>query len=393
MDISEHEAIWASARAQAKQLSEETRVETLHAEMHLGWLNMQIEDYALSARDRAMLRGDSTSAMDFLETALDARERGFEASELALGFQPLAYMYPHHIQDAAIAGRMDLIDRALALEIASKSADAYADDGYDVRIASLERIKASFPHYKTIRDVVEREPGVLQIDLLAHCPGADNRMVSKMVDRLAVVGILVTEKIGSRVHVWPPGHGDAPTGDRIRQPQNPAGDTARWQEIPSWHSNPEQPLQWALNLRHRLRTSLANPDWDTSPIPEPADFSPIGLSAADGEGHLCHLCEEPDEMVIWGHIDEATLRRIFERYVEKFGVQSRRLKKWRTAEVRHTHLERVSYQGRERSLWLLSEAREATGTTIPVTAFVSPGASPRSRPGIGQVIWLDKRDR
>ena len=73
--------------------------------------------------------------------------------------------------------------------MANRDADGGGNGRYDGRIAALERIRESVPHLTSIRKAVEREPGIRQVDLRAHCPETDNKTVSRLVDQLVVAAL------------------------------------------------------------------------------------------------------------------------------------------------------------------------------------------------------------
>ncbi|MCC3292464.1 hypothetical protein [Arthrobacter sp. zg-Y1110] len=399
MDVSEQESIQARSAELDEWLKHDPDLETHETDMALHGLYSEVVNYALLAGERAMTRGDTAAAMDLLETALHAREQVFKTPHGPFGFRTLQYIDPFLLEDAAIAGRADLIDRAIALEQANS--DAHTDNGghYDARIAVQMKARESIPHLQSIRDAAEREPGIRQVDLLAHCPGTDRKTVSYLVDQLAALGILATEKIGNRVHVWPAGHADAPTGDRLRQTVRDflREPDAEGSNVPPWCFHPEQSLKWAQQVLHLMETSLANPERGTTPIPQPTDFRTSTLLAYDAEGHLCSIMEDPDEMVVWGHIGGETMRRILDRHLQASGARPRRRERWLGAEVRHTHLERVSRTvrryGREQVVWQLREAEAETVWTVPVTVLNAPGKPPRRGPTDDQIIWLAKQGR
>lgn len=365
-------------------------IETLDLNMRLSGLQHELFEYALQAEERAMARGDTSAAMGFLETALNAREGVFDTSQGIFGFDPLQYMDPYPLEDAAAASRPDLIDQAIALEKANREADGGGNGRYDDRIASMERVRASLPHLESIREAAVREPGIRQVDLSAHCPGADNRMISRLVDQLCTAGVLVTAKIGSRVHVWPKGHPGAPTGDQLRVPANFPPHEPADEGFAYWCRDPEQAVQWAQQISALLQASIESPDWRTNPVPQPTDLPQLTAFARDTEGHLCGFSEQPDEMVVWGHIGEDAARRILGRYTKHSGVPSRRARKWQAAPVRHTHFERYRHTfviGRPG--WLLRETAAATELTVPVTVLTSPGAPVRKVLTPDRIIWLD----
>lgn len=336
-----------------------------------------------------MVGGDAPTAMGFLEVALDARASVFGLSHGIRGFAPLNYLDAVPLWDAAAASRPDLIDRAIALEEANRDADGGGEGRYDRRIAAMVRVRESIPFLEAIRGAVERDPGIRQINLTPHCPGADNAKVSRLVGQLASAGVLVKERISSRVCVWPAGHPGIPAGEQRMAPGDAREMTP--EEFRLWCADPEQAVEWAQQIIGLLEQSRANPDRKTTPVPQPLDLHGGSLPANDAEGNPCSFMDEPDEMVVWGHVDDETMRRILGRYVEHSGVPSRRRRKWQAAEVRRTYLERVSCQGREGKYWMLQETEEASGTSAPVTAIVSPVTAPHSRPAIGQITWLGGR--
>ena len=365
----------------------------------LAGLHSEVMNYALLAGEQAMTRGETVAAMGLLETALDARENVLQVSHGPFGYRPLQYIDPYLLQDAAVAGRPDLIDRAIALEVANSEADVNNGGRYDARIAVQVQARESIPHLKAILEAAGREPGIRQVDLLAHCPGTDRKTVSFLVDQLAAVGILATGKVGNRVHIWQAGHAEAPTSDRLRRTERDLlrEPDAAGANVPAWALHPGQALGWAQQVLRLMETSLANPELDTTLVPQPADLRMPPMSAYDSEGHLCGISERPDEMVVWEHIDDEAARRILDRHLQLAGVQGRRREKWLGAQVKHTHLEReartVRRYGREQIIWLLKEAPAESEWTVPVTVLKPVGKSPGTIPTEQQIMWLSPQSR
>ena len=394
MSLSGDKAIWAAAKSLAEKIQDDPRLETDETDMHVQSLRSEVMRYALHSEEVAMLRGDAAAAMAYLEVAINAREQIFAASHGLFGFSPLSYIDPYPLEDAAAVGRTDLIDRAIALELSNDDADKDNGGHYDGRIAVQKRIRESVPCLASIRATAEREPGIRQIDLQEHCSGADNRTISRLVDQLAAVGILATEKVGSRVHVWPAEHADAPTGDRLRQTARDAErELDQGEDTPTWQLQPEQALAWAQQVLRLMHAALDNPERGTTLVPQPTDLRGLSAMAADSEGSLCVFNEDPDEMVVWGHVGEALMKRILGRHLQLAGIPSRCKQKWLGAEVRHTHLVRekraVAYRA-TREFWGLREVREETEGSVPVTVLNSPHKFPAGGAGMHQIVWLSK---
>ena len=399
MDAMEHDAVTASTAELDEWLKRDPGLEMYDRGVALLGLHSEVMNYALLAEERAMTCGDTAAAMGLLETALNAREQVLKASRGPFGFRPLQYIDPYLLQDAAVAGRPDLIDRAITLEVANSEADVNNGGRYDARIAVQVQARDSIPHLKAIREAAVREPGIRQVDLLAQCPGTDRKTVSSLVDQLAAVGILATGKVGNRVHIWPAGHPEAPAGDRLRRTERDflREPDAGGSSAPAWAFHPEQALDWALQVLSLMEASLAMAERDTTAIPQPTDLRMPTLSAYDAEGHLCGISERPDEMVVWGHIDEEAARRILDRHLQLTGVQGRRREKWLGTQVKHTHLEReartVRRYGREQVIWLLKEAPAESEWTVPVTVLKPVGKSPGTIPTEQQIMWLSPQSR
>lgn len=392
MSLAGDESIWAAAKALAEKIQDDPRFETDKVVSCVQGLLQEVMTYALHSEEVAMMRGDAAAAMAYLEVGISAREQIFAASHGLFGFSPLSYIDPYPLEDAAAVGRTDLIDRAIALELSNDDADKDNGGHYDGRIAVQKRIRESVPWLASIRAAAEREPGIRQVDLQEHCPGADNRTISRLVDQLAAVGILATEKVGSRVHVWPAEHADAPTGDRLRQTAKAAErELVQSEGTPAWQLEPEQALAWAQQVLSLMQADLDNPERGTTLVPQPSDLPGLWVVAADSEGRLCVYQEDPDEMVVWGHVDEAMMKRILGSCWQLAEIPSRRKQKWLGAQVRHTHLVREKRTDAYRAItefWGLREVREETQWSVPVTVLNSPHKFPAGRAGMDQIVWL-----
>ncbi|MGM0931155.1 MAG: hypothetical protein ACQEXN_15820 [Actinomycetota bacterium] len=415
------------------------KIKSFYLPIVLRGLYSQVGRFASSAAQRAMHDGTSERALDLIETAFEAEKWQLEFDEESK--RPVSSPDRQFLRYAAIFGRADLIDHAVAMEEAALEQlragvlapeddiegvefSTYDDAGNEIVLTAamrrshyegalpgwiethVERRQQAIDHkcdidtYRTIRRMASEAPGILRTDL-AKMLGLDNRTISHLVDQLAATGFLVTGKVGSRVAVWPAQHEDAPTGDGARRPEWEFGQdpsiVLTGLELPPEFVNPARSLNETLGLISLLETAAKDTANDTGPKPTPMDFldGMVGLLASP-EGHITYMDERRQSLAFWDHIDPVTASRILEVHLSNSRVPAKDRKKWLKIAPRHAHVERRAHQatgddGVVEVLWLLHEVSEPTENSVPVTVAAVPRAVTVEEAASGQgIIWLPK---
>lgn len=397
----------------------------------------QIQQFAEASANRALYDGDFTKALSFLEVAFEAELRTVQTAD---GLPAMHVKTPsmQFSVISAIFDRPDLMDHAIAMlnlriaelqkpfkplplgtlfygatfndttEYTPEMQIAYHDRCVDDWVRNdLERRqyaidrKADIPLYQAIRDRVDENPGIRQVDLAKFLPGLENKRVARLVDQLEAAGLLTTGTVGTRVQVWPVNHADAPGENARRAP--------RWEFgfAPFGHEDAKSPLSDALSdpeatLRHAqgfaALVDSASQDSEADSLLKPTvlDFMDgHPTTPAETRGAIVHLDTERRSMAIWGHVDFSEALRILRHHLdfdENFGGRSRA--SWLSTTPRHTYVERQAHahtfwDSSTRSVFVLREAAEPTEHTIPVTAvFLPRTVTAEEAARSGGVLWL-----
>lgn len=376
---------------------------------------------ALAASMAAMDRGDPDTAMEHLETGLQAR---LDRLSLVVGGHApfLDWLDPDYVTAAAVTGREDLIK--LAAEAENMEADTWRTGGHampaapsfedtvlrsdpeernreDARTApvvhtqrrdQLLQLIDRAHSFQAIRDIVAAEPGIRQSDLAERLT-AETRETALMVSQLEAAGQVAAAKEGSRVTVWPAGHPGTPAS--LRKGKHPwmfTGLTDR-NELPAAEEEALTRLAWAKGLVDLIRGALGRQE-DPESL-KVLDFLMWPMDAMDAEGHLCNVDPDARELIMWGHVQPETPARILARYLEKnpYAVTTKKDRdRWARQKPRHTWLLPVTHDSSARVPRTLRETASPEAGTIPATVLedVANAMPLRLSPRI--TLWLQEHD-
>lgn len=373
----------------------------------------QVQQFAEASADRAMYNGDFARALAFLEVAFEAQDRSTE---------PSGYLLNRHVQSldrqysvvAAMFNRPELIDHAIAIQdliiehlggpLATDTAEGWVNNEQERRQYAVDH-KADIPRYLTIRETVEKYPGIRQIDLTKHLPGVDNKRIARLVDHLEAAGFLATGTVGSRVQVWPADHPDAPRGDALRAPRWEFGSPPLDEDDEQlWNfdafKDPEATLRHAQNFATLIDAAADDFEADTALIPTVLDFMD-GHSTypSHTRGSIVHMDTDRRSMAVWGHIDSTEALRILKHHLDhenNENISHRSRTKWLSTPPRHTYLERQAHahtywNGSTGNVFVLRETAEPTQHSVPVTAVSLPSKNTvEDAARSGGILWLAK---
>ncbi|MFJ6157435.1 hypothetical protein ACIQF8_16265 [Pseudarthrobacter sp. NPDC092184] len=365
-------------------------------------------------------------ALDIAAQALDEEAERYAVRKTMFGSSHVNVSAPDRVPLylASIFGRLDVIDRVIALERfaldeAKRPYDgaegetgrirydrnaAFAVETHDSRLEQALEHKADYERFAAILSAVRQRPGVLQVDLTEVVTDRDTKGVTRMVDQLEATDLVATKKVGSRVGVWPAEHPKGPSpSDRREQRWYWAVDDY-WEERPFEWLDLSATISGIETLARTVEEAARQTGIDGGLRPTPLDFIQGSkwhfASPAMSGGIPTH--EDPDQlaMVFWGHHDLTQAAAMAGRIIHDGGAQTtaNQKKKWLLAEPRHTHMERMSFtegfslDTSRHTGWLLREVPEPTADSVPATAFTAAGVCTDQEKAaeLGVACWLKR---
>ncbi|NSX37163.1 hypothetical protein HTS88_12215 [Pseudarthrobacter oxydans] len=377
---------------------------------------------------QAVREEDYLGALDIAAQALDEEAQRYRMTTRASGPHVVA---PDRVALylASIFGRLDVIDRVIAIEQFAleaarqpyrpqfgdkpdndldtvleshhrRNADA-APVVHGERLAMAIQHKEDHSRFTAILEAVRNRPGILQVDLAGVIPDRDTKSVTRMVDQLESTGLVATKKVGSRVAVWPAEHSDAPSEAERRTPRWYWAVDDYWEDRPYEWEDPARTTADIEALADFVEEAARQPGIDEGLRPTPLDFLQGRtwhfVSPALSGGYPVHADPEQLALAFWGHRDLEEAAAMAERIIHSGGADTtpNQKKKWLLARPRHTHVERIPFTERFRKDqgWLLREVPEPTPNSVPATAFTASGVctDPDKAAELGVACWLKQR--
>lgn len=379
--------------------------------------------------DKAVRDGDYAYALNVAAQSLDEDAKRYSLSSnphVAAADRVALYL-------ASIFGRLDVIDRVIALEelalreskrpyqplgytihshngvegdaelkVRHEQSNAAAKETHEHRLGQAMEHRQDFERFGAILKAVEASPGIRQVDLVGAVPDRDAKALARMVDQLEATGLVATKKVGSRVGVWPAGHPEGPTPEQLREPRWWWAVDEYWDEpVPAEWQDPARTIADIEALMALTEEAVNSPGAEEGLQPTPLDFLKSRYSSASpslSRGNPVYY--DPDHLAIafWGHQDLGEASAIAGRLIADGGTDTtpNQKSKWLRSEPRHTHMERMACRDRFRpseSGWVLREVPEPTADSVPVTAYVAAGAvtDPAKAADEGTACWLKMR--